>query len=80
MGVTREENLKRFYSDLPSLNRTKRVRFQNNVTMLLCLLYSEEKRQLFRNYSFKIMINKYNLNDIDFIQNRNCKIDCSSVI
>ena len=80
MGVTREENRKRFYSDLPSLNRTKRVRFQNNGTMLLCLLYSEEKKQLFRNYSFKIMINKYNLNDIDFIQNRNCKIDCSSVI
>ena len=80
MGVTREENLKRFYSDLPSLNRTKRVRFQNNGTMLLCLLYSAEKKQLFRNYSFKIMINKYNLNDIDFIQNRNCKIDCSSVI
>ena len=80
MGVTREENLKCFHSDKPSLNRTKRVRFQNNGTMLLCLLYSEEKKQLFRNYSFKIMINKYNLNDIDFIQNRNCKIDCSSVI
>ena len=55
MGVTREENLKRIYSDLPSLNRTKRVRFQNNGTMLLCLLYSEEKKQLFRNYSFKII-------------------------
>ena len=80
MGVTREEKLNMFIQTCPHLVPQKsEIPKQWSDTPMFVVLY-RVRNNLFGNYSFKIMINQYNLNDIDFIQKRNCKIDCSSVI
>jgi len=80
MGVTREEKLNMFIQTCPHLVPQKsEIPKQWSDIPMFVVLY-RVRNNLFGNYSFKIMINQYNLNGINFIQTRTCKIDCSSVI